>query len=110
MFAVVETDNLRRDFTFNLKITTPNVEVSVKKGDYLSAIIPIPRYFVDNFEIDLAEKYFDSDTIKLEQKEMDDAGIERSGVDTRKPHGVGKRYWRGEDTQGNKFKDHQRKI
>lgn len=110
MFAVVETDNLRRDFTFNLKITTPNVEVSVKKGDYLSAIIPIPRYFVDNFEIDLAENYFDSNTIKSEQDEMDHAGHERSGIDTQRPHGIGKRYWRGEDTRGNKFKDHQRKL
>jgi hypothetical protein len=110
MFAVVETDNLRRDFTFNLKITKPNVTVNVKKGDFLSAIIPIPRYFVDNFEIDLAENYFSEEVLEEERFEMQNAGKERSGPDRQKPHGVGKRYWRGEDTQGNKFSDHQRKI
>ena len=110
MFAVVETDNLRRDFTFNLKITTPNVEVNVKKGDYLSAVIPIPRYFVDGFDVELAENYFDHSIIHNEQLEMRNAGDERAGSDKQKPHGIGKRYWRGEDTQGNKFVDHQRKL
>lgn len=110
MTAVVETDNLRRDFTFNLKILSPNVKVEVKAGDVISAIIPIPRYFVDKFELDLAENYFDKTVIELEQQEMRNAGKERSGPDKQKPHGVGKRYWRGEDTQGNKFSDHQRKL
>lgn len=110
MFAVVETDNLRRDFTFNLKITQPNVPVKVNKGDIISAIIPIPRYFVDNFEIDLAENYFSEEVIKEERKEMNRSAIERGGPDRQKPHGVGKRYWKGEDCQGNKFKDHQRKL
>ena len=110
MFAVVETDNLRRDFTFNLKITTPNVEVMVKKDDYISAIIPTPRQFVDSFELGLAEDYFDATVITNEQLEMDSARAERRGRDTTRPHGVGKRYWRGEDTQGNKFKTHQRKL
>jgi hypothetical protein len=110
MFAVVETDNLRRDFTFNLKITEPNKEVKVNKGDYISAIIPIPRFFVDRFEIDLAENYFDSTIIEQEQQEMRNAGRERSTVDQTKPHAVGKRYWRGQDTQGNQFSNHQRRI
>lgn len=110
MTAVVETDNLRRDFTFNLKILTPNVKVNVKKGDIISAVLPIPRYFVDNFEIDLAENYNAIEEVKNEQQEMINAGKERGGPDTQKPHGVGKRYWRGEDTQGNKFTDHQRNL
>ena len=45
----VTTFDLRCDFTFNLKITVPNMLVSVKKGDALGAFIPIPRYFVDGF-------------------------------------------------------------
>ena len=110
MFAVVETDNLRRDFTFNLKLQEPNREVKVNKGDYISAIIPVPRFFVDSFELDLAENYFDSDVIKQEQEEMVNAGKERSGPDKQKPHGVGKRYWKGEDTTGVQFFNHQRRI
>lgn len=110
MFAVVETDNLRRDFTFNLKITQPNVTVTVNKGDIISAIIPMPRYFVDNFDIDLAENHFDKEVIAVEQAEMQRAGIERNGADRTKPHGIGKRYWKGEDCEGNRFTDHQRKL
>ena len=42
---MVEADNLRRDFTFNLKIVKPEVEVSVKKGDLISAILPHAALF-----------------------------------------------------------------
>jgi len=78
MTAVVETDNLRRDFTFNLKILSPKLVVEVKKGDIISAVMPIPRYFVDKFEIELAENYFSENAIQLEQQEMKNAGIERN--------------------------------
>ena len=49
MTGVVETDNLRRDFTFNLKITRPNTEIIINKGDLVGCVLPIPRHFVDKF-------------------------------------------------------------
>ena len=32
MTGVVETDNLRRDFTFNIRITVPNTKIKVKNS------------------------------------------------------------------------------
>ena len=51
MTGVIETDNLRRNFTFNLKIQMPNIRVTVPAGTPLAGFIPIPRYFADNFEL-----------------------------------------------------------
>ena len=53
MTGVIETDQIRRDFTFNFKITIPNQKITIKKGDPVGAFIPIPRYFVEKFEIGL---------------------------------------------------------
>ena len=50
MAGVIETDNLRRNFTFNLKIQIPNLEVFIPKGTPLAAFIPIPRYYCDSFD------------------------------------------------------------
>lgn len=110
LFAVVEADNLRRDFTFNLKIVKPDVEVSVKKGDLISAIIPMPRYFVDDFEVVSGLDVFPHEVIRAEQKQGDKFGKMRLEDDPKKPNEVGKLYWRGLDADGNKFDDHQRKV
>ena len=59
MTGVIETDQIRRDFTFNLKITVPNMVVSVKKGDALGAFIPIPRHFVDGFNLKIVSEIFE---------------------------------------------------
>ena len=37
MTGVVETDNLRRDFTFNLKVTRPNFPIEIAVGDVIAA-------------------------------------------------------------------------
>lgn len=110
LFGVIETDNLRRDFTFNLKIVNPGVPVKVKAGQIISAVLPYPRYFVDDYQLTLASSIFTKDVIEEEMAEMQHAGRQREEEDSYKPRGVGKRYWRGEDTQGNKFKDHQRRL
>lgn len=110
MFAVVEADNLRRDFTFNLKIVEPNKEVSVKRGDYLSCIIPIPRFYVDNFEIELASEIFDKQVLDEELSQLDLFSQKRSGEDREKPHAAGKLYWKGFDAKGNPFYKHQRTL
>jgi hypothetical protein len=110
MTGVVETDNLRRDFTFNLKITRKNEKITINKGDLIGCILPIPRYFADSFELVSGYDIFNSEEIKEEQQTMVDFGIERSTKDIKNPHGNGRRYFKGEDVYGCPFLDHQRKI
>jgi hypothetical protein len=53
MTGVVEADNLRRDFTYNLRITRPNYTIRINKGDYIGCIIPYPRHFPINVRVPL---------------------------------------------------------
>lgn len=110
MTGVVECDNLRRDFTFNLKVTRPNTLIQFKKDDWIGCFIPVPRYFVDSFELIDAKDAMTEDEIKVEIQASVDAGKERDTVDKTKPHGAGRRYFKGEDVYGNEFVDHQRRV
>ena len=110
MTGVIETDNLRRDFTFNLKLTRSNYWVSVNKGDWIGCFIPVPRYFVDSFEMVDAKDYLTQEQIDTEIKCSDDFAKERSGPDKDKSHAAGRRYFNGEDVYGNKFEDHQKRM
>lgn len=110
MTGVIETDNLRRDFTFNLKVTRPDYEITINVGDYIGCILPIPRYFVDKFEHKPAQEVLGYEEIQEEQKAMRDFGIERSTADRKKPHGNGRRYFEGKDIYDNQFPDHQKKV
>lgn len=110
MTGVVETDNLRRDFTFNLKITRKNQKIIINKGDLIGCVIPIPRYFIDGFELCKGEDIFTKEQIEEERQIMRDFGKERSTTDRQKHHNNGRRYFNGEDVYGNKFDDHQKKI
>ena len=110
MTGVIETDNLRRDFTFNLKVTRPNHKITINKGDYIGCIIPTPRYFIDGFDLEKGEDVFTKEQIEEERKAMKDFGIERQIEDRKKPHGNGRRYFNGEDVYGCPFSDHQKKI
>lgn len=107
MTGIVETDNLRRDFTYNLRITRPNFSIRIKKGDIIGCVIPYPRHFIDNFELVNAEKILSLDEVELERKCASDLGEERSKIDKDKKYGNGRRYFNGEDVYGNKFADHQ---
>ena len=104
MTGVVETDNLRRNFTFNLKIQIPNVEVYIPAGTPIAAFIPIPRYYADSFELKIAEDIFDDKIINEEAEAETNASIHREEVET---GGAGRHYLLGNDIYGNKFKDHQ---
>jgi hypothetical protein len=110
MTGVIETDNLRRDFTFNLKITRPDTEIIINEGDLIGCVLPIPRHFVDEFELVNGYNIFTEDEIKEEQTIMRDFGIERSTKDKKKLNGNGRRYFKGEDVYGCPFKDHQNKL
>lgn len=110
MTAVVETDNLRRDFTFNLKITRPNYPIKITRGDCIGYFLPYPRHFIDKYKVVSAYDIFSNELIKEEQMCGRDFGIERSTKDGAKPHGNGRRYFNGEDVYGNKFPDHQKRL
>lgn len=110
MTGVVETDQIRRDFTFNLKITVPDYKIRVNKGDIVGAFIPIPRYFVDKFELALVSDLFDKEVHLNEIKESRTLGEERATVDKSKNHLAGRRYFKGLHSDDTRYADHQKTI
>jgi hypothetical protein len=108
MTGVIETDNLRRDFTFNLKITRPHYPIKINEGSWIGCFIPIPRYFVDEYDLINAKEHMLQEDIEDEWKIIEEFGRERQTIDSKKPHAAGKRYFKGEDVYGNKFSDHQK--
>jgi hypothetical protein len=108
MTGVVETDNLRRNFTFNLKIQIPNIKVTIPAGYPLGAFIPIPRYYCDEFNLDFAENIFTKEIVDEELEAGKAASEYRKKVEPNLKNGVGKHYMQGKDVYGNKFKDHQK--
>lgn len=109
MTGVVETDNIRRNFTFNLKIQMPDITVKIPKGTPLAAFIPVPRYFSDSFDLKFAEDIFSDQIIIEENQAASDASLSRSEVELKTGDGTGKHYMFGKDVYGNEFKDHQRR-
>lgn len=107
MTGVVETDNLRRDFTFNLKIQIPNIRVNINAGTPIAAFIPIPRYFVDSFELQDAAKLFTKEILDEEYAAKDKAYEIRNHSSNKKLN-VDRDYYQGRDSFGNSFKDHQK--
>lgn len=110
MTGVIETDQIKRDFTFNIKVTVPNLKITVKKGDALGAFIPIQRHFVDNFEVKLIDDLFSKDVHANEVAESAALSRERNGEDKNKPHQAGRRYFKGVNTDGSTYPDHQRTL
>jgi hypothetical protein len=108
MTGVIETDNLRRNFTFNLKVQMPNIKVTIPAGYPLAAFMPIPRYYSDEFNLDFAENIFSKEVIDEEIKADKAADKYRTEVERTLKHGVGKHYMQGKDVYGNRFKDHQK--
>lgn len=110
MTGVIETDNLRRDFTFNMKLTDPGRTIKVRKGDWLGAFIPIPRYFVDNFKVINALDIFDEEIIKNDLFDGDELARQRNEEDKEKPHESGRKYFNGEHAFGCPYPDHQKRV
>lgn len=101
--GVVECDNLRRDFTFNIKVTRSNHKIRINKGDLLSAFLPYPRNYFDNFKIEDAYNFLTKEQIEEERKCGNEFDRERKQDDPKKPYGNGRRYFDGIDAWGNKF-------
>lgn len=108
MSAVVEADNLRRDFTINLKLTRPNYRVFIPEGTPIASILPIPRHYVDSFDIVPGSEVLDPDVLMDEYDTQTLFGRERMEVDQEmNPNKNGQRYRLGMDIYGNRFEDHQ---
>lgn len=108
--GIVECDNIRRDFTFNFKVTVPNIKIEVRKGDPIGAFIPIQRYFVDKFKVESALDHFDRETVMNDIDESSNLSTERNTVDKEKNHMSGRRYFSGTHTDGSTYLDHQKRV
>jgi hypothetical protein len=109
MTAVVETDNLRRDFSFNMKIQIPNIEVTVKAGTPLVGFIPIQRYFVDSFDLINSNMIFNQNEIDIEIEHNAEYKNNRKKISTTSSP-YDRFYLNGKDASGNSFEDHQKEI
>ena len=78
--AMIETDNAVRDWVFNLKITVPNIDIHIKKGDPLIGLIPIPRFFADSFELKSAYDIFENETLRTTFEEALSTSSEIKGL------------------------------
>lgn len=107
MTGVIETDNLRRDFTFNLKLTRPNHTVEVKKGDLIGCVLPIPRYFPDSFEVKNGRKILPENEIRVEEYMKQEFQRRREGIEQDMPNRNGRLYAKGMDAFEKRFDDHQ---
>lgn len=104
MNAVVETDNLRRDFTFNIKITRPHMDIFIAKGTPLGCIVPYPRFYLDEFQ--LRELTDDQELYKAR------VTCEYFAEDRARYGALGQdyRYMEGVDIFGCPFKEHQKSL
>lgn len=110
MTGVIETDQIRRDFTFNFKITVPKTLIGVRKGDAVGAFIPIQRYFVEKFDVELLTDHM-GDVVHLNEiQDQATLANERAYVDVDKPHSSGRRYFNGLHADGEKYADHQKRL
>lgn len=107
MSGAVETDNLRRDFTFNIKVQMPHMRVHFAAGSPLAAFIPIPRFYADSFDLKFAEEIFSEDAIIEELEAAKNSHLKREFVESESKFGVGMDYYKGQDVYGNKFQNHQ---
>ena len=108
MTGVIESDNLRRNFTFNLKVQQPNVEVFFPAGTPLAGFIPIPRNFADGFDMVWADEIFDEKTVLEELQANIDHRTHREEIEPTLPNNIGRLYFKGLDIYGNKLPNHQK--
>jgi hypothetical protein len=107
--GVVETDNLRRDFTINIRVTSPYTEIRIPAGTPVVGVIPIPRYYADKFDVIGADELFSEDLIEKEQdivKEFYKLRSSMNNAGNKNP--FDRLYANGFDIYGNEFPDHQK--
>jgi hypothetical protein len=108
MSGSVETDNLRHNFTINIKTQIPGITVEYKKGAPLAALLPVQRYFPESFDMVNAKEIFSQGTIDEEVQSIRDFSDYRTTVEPTLKNHVNRQYFLGNDVYGNEFKDHQK--
>jgi hypothetical protein len=108
MTGVVETDNLRRAFTINLKLQMPNYLVRFEAGAPLCGLLPVPRYFCDKFQLVYADELFDEEIVDAEREAFLASKNQRKMLKDNNEI-LDRDYFKGRDVFGNYFKDHQQK-
>jgi hypothetical protein len=106
MTGVVESDNIRFAFTFNIKIDIPNAVITVMPNTPLVGILPIPRRFCDSFSLVSAYDIFD-EAIVEEERSVARENADARTLQSSSSGGADRLYYRGMDVRGNKFTDHQ---
>lgn len=101
--AVIECDNLRRDFTFNIKVTKPNMDIFIPAGTPIGWFMPYPRHYIDLFEV---KPHPEGDVLENERLTMKEFGKIRDSTGGWPDH----MYMSGQDAYGNKFEDHQKSL
>ncbi|MBI2810814.1 MAG: hypothetical protein HYX67_08310 [Candidatus Melainabacteria bacterium] len=104
MDAVVETDNLRRDFTYNIKITRPHMDIYIEKGTPVGCIVPYPRFFLDKYEL---VNLTDPEQLDIAVETANNYAIEREEYDGEKPR---LRYREGRDIYDHFYDEHQKSL
>lgn len=110
--GIVESDNIRIHFSVNLKVNQANTLIHIPKGTPLATIIPIPRYFGDNFKLKNANELFSKELIEEESEIVFKQSQRR--VNNKFQHEISgskpydKDYFTGQDYYGNKFPDYQK--
>lgn len=107
MTGVVETDNLRTGFTFNLKIQIPNIKVFVPAGTALAAFVPVPRNYCDEFNLIFENEIFNNELIKEELEASYQSDKNKKTVQQNTKSRVDRNYMNGKDVYGNRFFNHQ---
>lgn len=105
MFGVVETDNLRYTFTFNIKVIIPGIRISVYAYSPIAAFMPIPRNFADRFELINGLDMFSNEFINEEKKIVQEHDIIRNNLQEKEMWD--RTYFTGTDIRGNVFNEHQ---
>ena len=105
--AVVEIDNLRRDFANTIKATKIGETVRINKGDVIGWVIPIPRHYADSHDLVDGDDFLPEDVMQEERDIQREFTIRRQEDIKNNEAGVGQLYMKGYDAYDNKFDDHQ---
>jgi hypothetical protein len=96
--GVVEADNLNTTFSYNIRIHRPHERIYIKQGDPIGCFIPYPRFFFDDFKLEIST---DSDELDYYARKQSLFGAVRNNyTDTNT-------YRKGKDFDGCPFHNHQ---
>lgn len=99
MAAIVETDHLRTDFTFNIKVTRPGVVIRWQRGDPIGFFMPVVRECCEPFELELQPEGVELEGERLAMKDFE------SVRHNQLKHQPGNHYRLGIDIYGSKFRN-----